>query len=75
MKRFAEYSSQSLENMKISGPWSRNETLWSSHVSKTSGLARTIQQDTVNGKKKTKIEEGLGSQYQRVDSNGRSQVS
>ena len=41
------------------------------HVSKSSGLAKTILQGTVKGKeKKRQTEEEVGRQYQRVDRNG-----
>ena len=40
------------------------------HVSRSSGLAKTILQGTVKGKKKRQTEEEVGRQYQRVDRNG-----
>ena len=43
---------------------------WFSHVSGSSGLAKTILQGTVKGKKKSRTEEEVGRQYQRVDRNG-----
>ena len=43
---------------------------WFGHVSRSSGLAKTILQDTVKGKKKRQTGEEVGRQYQRVDRNG-----
>ena len=44
---------------------------WFGHVSRCSGLAKTILQGTVKGKKKKRqTEEEVGRQYQRVDRNG-----
>ena len=44
---------------------------WFGHVSRSSGLAKTILQGTVKGKrKKRQTEEEVGRQYQRVDRNG-----
>ena len=40
------------------------------HVSRSSGLAKTIQQGTVKGKRKRQTEEEVGRQYQRVNRNG-----
>ena len=46
------------------------------HVSRSSGLAKTILQGTVKGKRKrTQIEEEVGRQYQRVDRNGLCQLN
>ena len=43
---------------------------WFGHVSRSSGLAKTILQGTVKGKrKKRQTEEQVGRQYQRVDRN------
>ena len=43
---------------------------WFGHVSRSSGLAKTIIQSTVKGKKKKRqTEEKVGRQYQRVDWN------
>ena len=44
------------------------------HVSRSSGLAKTILQGTVKGKRK-KTEEEVGRQYQRVDRNGLCQLN
>ena len=44
---------------------------WFGHVSRSSGLAKTILQGTVKGKRKRRqTEEEVGRQYQRVDRNG-----
>ena len=44
---------------------------WFGHVSRSSGLAKTILQGTVKGKKKKRqTEEEVGRQYQRQDRNG-----
>ena len=49
---------------------------WFGQVSRTSGLAKTILQGTVIGKKKKRqIEEEVGRQYQRVDRNGLCQLN
>ena len=47
---------------------------WFGHVSRSSGLAKTILQGTVKGKRKRKREE-VGRQYQRVDRNGLCQLN
>ena len=43
---------------------------WFGHVSRSSGLAKTILQGTVKEKKKRQTEVEVGRQYQRVDRNG-----
>ena len=49
---------------------------WFGHVSRSSGLAKTILQGTVKGKKKKRqTEEEVGRQYQRVDRNGLCQLN
>ena len=49
---------------------------WFCHVSGSSGLAKTILQGTVKGKrKKRQTEEEVGRQYQRVDRNGLCQLN
>ena len=49
---------------------------WFGHVSRSSGLAKTILQGTVKGKrKKRQTEEAVGRQYQRVDRNGLCQLN
>ena len=49
---------------------------WFGHVSRSSGLAKTILQGTVKGKKKKRqTEEESGRQYQRVDRNGLCQLN
>ena len=49
---------------------------WFGHVSRSSGLAKTILQGTVKGKKKKRqTEEEMGRQYQRVDRNGLCQLN
>ena len=48
---------------------------WFGHVSRSSGLAKTILQGTVKGKKKRQTEEEVGRQYQRVDRNGLCQLN
>ena len=49
---------------------------WFGHVSRSSGLAKTILQGTVKGKrKKRQTEEEVGRQYQRVDKNGLCQLN
>ena len=49
---------------------------WFSHVSRSSGLTKTILQGTVKGKKKKRqTEEKVGRQYQRVDRNGLCQLN
>ena len=49
---------------------------WFGHVSGSSGLAETILQGTVKGKrKKRQTEEEVGRQYQRVDRNGLCQLN
>ena len=46
------------------------------HVSMSSGLAKTILQGTVKGKRKNRqTEEEVGRQYQRVDRNGLCQLN
>ena len=47
---------------------------WFGHVSRSSGLAKTILQGTVK-KKKRQTEEEVGRQYQRVDRNGLCQLN
>ena len=49
---------------------------WFGHLSRSSGLAKTILQGTVKGKrKKRQTEEEVGRQYQRVDRNGLCQLN
>ena len=49
---------------------------WFGHVSRSSGLAKTVLQGTVKGKrKKRQTEEEVGRQYQRVDRNGLCQLN
>ena len=49
---------------------------WFGHVSRSSGLAKTILQDTVKGKRKKKqTEKEVGRQYQRVNRNGLCQLN
>ena len=49
---------------------------WFGHVSRFSGLAKTILQGTVKSKKKKgQIEEDVGRQYQMVDRNGLCQLN
>ena len=48
---------------------------WFGRVSRSSGLAKTILQGTVKGKKKRQAEEEVGRQYQRVDRNGLCQLN
>ena len=49
---------------------------WFGHVSRSSGLAKTILQGTVKGKKqKRPTKEAVGRQYQRVDRNGLCQLN
>ena len=49
---------------------------WFGHVSRYSGLAKTVLQGTVKGKrKKRQTEEEMGRQYQRVDRNGLCQLN
>ena len=49
---------------------------WFGHVSRSSGLAKTILQGTVKGKKKERqTEEEVGRQYQSVDRNGLCQLN
>ena len=49
---------------------------WFGHVSRSSGLAKTILQGIVKGKKKKRqTEEEVGRQYQRVDRNGLCQLN
>ena len=43
---------------------------WFGHVSRSSGLAKTIPLGTVKGKKRRQAEEEVGRQYQIVDRNG-----
>ena len=43
---------------------------WFGHVSRSSGLARTILQGTVKEKRKRQTEEEVERQYQRVGRNG-----
>ena len=44
---------------------------WFGHVSRSSGVAKTILQGTVKGKRKKRLtKEEVGRQYQRVDRNG-----
>ena len=54
----------------------RRKLRWFGHVSRSSGLAKTILQDTVKGnRKKRQTEEEVGRQYQRVDRNGLCQLN
>ena len=70
-----ERPKQPLENMTNFWPWSRN-LRWFGHVSRSSGLAKTILQGTVKGKKKNRqTEKEVGRQYQRVDRNGLYQLN
>ena len=48
---------------------------WFGHVSRSSGLAKTIIQGTVKGKRKRGRQKKLGRQYQRVDRNGLCQLN
>ena len=51
---------------------------WFGHVSRTSGLTKTILQGTVKGKwqkKKRQTEEEVGRQYQIMDRNGLCQLN
>ena len=49
---------------------------WFGHVSRSSGLAKTILQGTVKGKrKKRQTKEEVGRQYQRVDRSGLCQLN
>ena len=48
---------------------------WFGHVSRSSGLAKTILQGKVKGKRKRQTEEEVGRQYQRVDRNGLCQLN
>ena len=49
---------------------------WFGHVSRSAGLAKTIIQGTMKGKRKKKqTEEEVGRQYQRVDRNGLCQLN
>ena len=49
---------------------------WFGHVSRSSGLAKTILQDTVKGKKKKgETEEEVVRQYEREDGNGLCQLN
>ena len=53
----------------------RHKLQWYGHVSRSSGLAKTILQGTVTGGKKTKqTEEEVGRQYQRMGRPGIRQV-
>ena len=54
----------------------KRKVRWFGHVSRSSGLAKTILQGTVKGKKKKRqTEEEVGRQYQRVDRNGLCQLN
>ena len=54
----------------------KRQLRWFGHVSRSSGLAKTILQGTVKGKrKKRQTEEEVGRQYQRVDRNGLCQLN
>ena len=49
---------------------------WFGHVSRSTGLAKTILQGRVKGKrKKRQIEEEVGRQYQKVNRNGLCQLN
>ena len=53
----------------------RRKLQWYGHVSRSSGLAKTILQDTVKGGKKTRqTEEEVGRQHQGMDRPGVRQV-
>ena len=53
----------------------RHKLQWYDHVSGSSGLAKTILQGTVKGRKKTRqTEEEVGKQHQGMDRCGLSQV-
>ena len=53
----------------------RRKLQWYGHVSRSSGLAKTILQGTVKGGKKTRqTEEEVGRQHQRTDRPGVRQV-
>ena len=54
----------------------RRKLQWYDHISRPSGLAKTIVQGTVKGGKKTRqTEEGVGRQHQGVDRPGVRQVT
>ena len=53
----------------------KRKPIWLGHVSRSAGLAKTILQGTVKGKRKRQTEEEMGRQYQRVDRNGRCQLN
>ena len=70
MRRFAERSKQPLfgEYDELLTLVKKRKLRWFGHVSRSSGLAKTILQGTVKGKKKKRqTEEEVGRQYQRVD--------
>ena len=48
---------------------------WFGHVSRSSGLAKTILQGSEKIKKKRQTEEEMGRQYQKVDRNGLCQLN
>ena len=61
------------EFLSLVKKWKRR---WFGHVSRSSGLAKTILQGTVKGKKKKRqTEEEMGRQYQRADRNGLCQLN
>ena len=54
----------------------KRKVSWFGHISRSSGLAKTLLQGTVKGKrKKRQTEEEVGRQYQRVDRYGHRQLN
>ena len=63
------------EDVTIGGIVKRRKLQWYSHVSRSTGLAKTILQGTVKGGKKTRqSEEEVGRQHQEMDGPGVRQV-
>ena len=76
MSRFAERSNQAIgEYDELLTLVKKRKLRWVGHVSMSSGLAKTILQGTVKGKKKRQTEEEVGRQYRRVDRNGLCQLN
>ena len=73
MRMFTERSKQPFENNydELLTLVRKKKVRRFGHVSRSSGLAKTILKGTVKGKrKKRQTEEEVGRQYQRIDRNG-----
>ena len=70
MKMFAGRSKQPYRRRRLTHDLGQEtETQWFGHISRSSGLARTILHGRVKGKKRL-IAEEVGRQYEGVDADG-----